>query len=57
MVKEKELENARIEALENVVHTLEATANSMYCPNDKEWNMLLIPRDKINKHLEKIRGF
>lgn len=58
MTKEDiKLKNARIEALEEVVHILQATANSMYSPNDKEWNMLLIPRDKIRKHLEKIRGY
>ena len=57
-MKEKDFQllKARVDKLDDVVHILQSTASCMYTPNDKEWNMLLIPRDKIEKHLDKVKN-
>lgn len=42
----------KINDLDNVIHILEATANTYYNPNDKMWNVLLRARDKVSKPIE-----
>jgi len=42
----------KIDHLDNVIHVLEATANSHYNPNDKMWNVLLKARDRVSKPIE-----
>ncbi len=41
-----------IDALDNVIHILEATANTYYSPNDDMWNVLLKARDRISTPIE-----
>jgi hypothetical protein len=43
----------KIDDLDNVIHILEATANTYYNPNDKMWNHLLRARDSMQKHIDK----
>lgn len=43
----------KIDHLDDVIHVLEATANTYYCPNDKMWNVLLKARDNVSKDIEK----
>ena len=43
----------KIDHLDDVIHVLEATANTYYNPNDKMWNVLLKARDNVSKHIEK----
>ena len=42
----------KIDDLDNVIHILEATANTYYSPNDKMWDVLLKARDNVSKHIE-----
>lgn len=42
----------KIDDLDHVIHILEATANTYYCPNDKMWDVLLKARDKVSKPIE-----
>jgi len=39
----------KIDALDHVIHILEATANTYYSPNDEMWDVLLKARDSISK--------
>ena len=41
------------DALDNVTHVLEATANVYYSPDDTMWNVLLKARDSVSKHIDK----
>lgn len=51
-MKERERLFKKIDDLDNVIHILEATANTYYCPNDEMWNVLLKARDSVSKHIE-----
>ena len=51
-MNEREYIFKKIDDLDNVVHILEATANTYYNPDDKMWNHLLKARDSIQKHID-----
>lgn len=51
-MKERDRLFKKIDDLDNVIHILEATANTYYCPNDEMWNVLLKARDSVSKHIE-----
>lgn len=51
-MSERERLFKKIDDLDNVIHILEATANTYYCSNDKMWDVLLKARDKISKPIE-----
>ena len=51
-VKERERLFKKIDDLDNVIHILEATANTYYSSTDKMWNVLLKARDNVSKSIE-----
>lgn len=51
-MSERERLFKKIDALDHVIHILEATANTYYSPNDKMWDVLLKARDKVSKPIE-----
>ena len=51
-MEERERLFKKIDALDHVIHILEATANTYYCPNDKMWDVLLKARNKVSKPIE-----
>ncbi len=43
----------KIDDLSNVLHILQATANTYYNPDDKMWNRLLKPKEKLEPFIDK----
>lgn len=43
----------KIDNFSNVIHVLQATANNYYSPDDKMWNLLLAPKEKLEKEFDK----
>lgn len=51
--QERERIFKKIDLIDDVIHVLEATANTLYSPKDEMWNTLLKARDKLKKPIEK----
>jgi len=44
------------EGLDGIARMCEQIANTRFSLEDKEWNLLLLFRDKLDKHIEKKYG-
>ena len=53
MTEEEEIKELQIEMLDSIARRCEQIANNCFSIKDKEWNLLLKFRDKLDKHIER----
>ena len=51
--EEKEIKESKKEGLNGIARRCEQIANNHFSLEDKEWNLLLLFRDKLDKLIEK----
>ena len=51
--EEKEIKESKKEGLNGIARRCEQIANNYFSLEDKEWNLLLLFRDKLDKLIEK----
>ena len=55
MTEEEEIKESKKEGLNGIARRCEQIANNHFSIKDKEWNLLLKFRDKLDKHIEAMK--